>query len=196
MLQKAWAVGIKTLKAWWPFSDDETSTASAVTPGLGGEGSLAVAVSVPATRTWQRKWREVKSAYGELAAMYNGNVLDRDEFTRAVETFFKICHEVGDWVQRQTHLPAMNHVRTAPTLRLCDAISNTGKHYSRQPTRRNPDPITATVGDPSGDGTGIRADIKWTSKSYNGTDDALRLADQCIREWEQFFQQHGLDPNS
>lgn len=29
-----------------------------------------------------------------------------------------------------------------------------------------------------------------------GTNDALQLSDQCIAEWEQFFQQNNLDPNS
>lgn len=200
MLHKAWGFGTKTLKAWWPFGDDATPISAApVTPDLRGEGSLTTTVSVPAApqRTWQRKWRDVKRYHADLAEIYQGNQLDQDNITRCIETFFKNCHEVGDWVQEETGLAAKKYVRTAPTLRLCDAISNTAKHHTRKPTPRSPDPITATMGDPSGDESGIHADIEWTSMSSgSGKADALKLADDCITEWEHFFHQSNLDPNS
>jgi len=46
------------------------------------------------------------------------------------------------------------------------------------------------------DRKGIHADIIWTSNAGRGTLEALTLADDCILEWQEFFRQHGLDPNS
>ncbi|WP_301149008.1 hypothetical protein [Mycobacterium simiae] len=166
-------------------------------PGL----TMRVSVSGAQQRTWQRKWRDVMFWHGTLTDIYNGDVLDQDGFTRCVETFFKNCHEVGDWVQETTGLPAKRYVRNGPTLALCDAISNGGKHHTRRPRPgrrgRHDDPITAIVDDLTGDETGIHADITWTSKRHgSGKADALKLADDCIREWEAFFKKHGLHPVS
>jgi hypothetical protein len=135
--------------------------------------------------------------HGALTDIYTGNHLDQDGFTRCVETYFKTCHEVGDWVEETTRLPAKRYVRTAPTLRLCGAISNTGKHHTRRPSKRSVDPINAIVGKLMSDEKGIHADIEWASRRRgSGKADALKLADDCVAEWKQFFQKHSLNPAS
>ena len=156
--------------------------------------SVTVAVPVAAQRTWQRKWRDVLHARQALADAYAGGVLDVDDLTRRVECFFKTCHELGDWIEESTGHPAKAYAKRPPTLEVCDAVAQTAKHHTR---RQGGSRITAIVVKLHGDQTGIHADIEWTNQSGKfGSDDALKLADRCVEEWRQFFQQHGLNPNA
>jgi hypothetical protein len=155
----------------------------------------AASVETIAIRTWQRKWRDVLHAREAIADVYQGSHLDVDELTRRIEGFFKACHELGDWLEEETGLPATRYAKTPPTLELCDAIAQTAKHHTRhQPWT---DPITAVVVKLFSDKKGIHGDIAWTSNSgNNGQTDALELADQCIAQWKKFFQKHNLNPKT
>lgn len=159
------------------------------------EISLKMVASVPVRtqRTWQRKWRDVEHAHGSLVEVYQGDGVNADDFVRRIETFFKTCHELADWIHRDTgRRAAFDYVRKAPTLMLCDAVAQTAKHHTRhQPGK---DPITAVVNEIFSDEAGKRAEIMWTSSSGSGKDDALDLANRCIAEWEKFFQENNLDP--
>ncbi|MBO0882504.1 MAG: hypothetical protein J2P17_19660, partial [Mycobacterium sp.] len=118
---------------------------------------------------------------------------ERCRSTRWAENFFTTCHELGDWIEEQTGLPATDYAKAPPTLELCDAMAQTAKHHTRQ---RGKDPVTAHVSVVHGDLI-KHADIVWTRKSGgSGTEDALDLANRCIAEWEKFFQQNSLDPES
>lgn len=162
--------------------------------GLKPKLSCTVAVPVVAQRTWQRKWRDVLHGQQALAEAYARDVLDVDDLTRRVEYFFKTCHELGDWIEESTGLPAKAYAKQPPMLEVCDAVAQTAKHHTR---RQGGSPITAIVVKLRGDQTGIHADIEWRSQSANnGSDDALKLADRCVDDWRQFFQQHGLNPNT
>lgn len=153
-----------------------------------------VAVPVVAQRTWQRKWRDVQHARQALADTYAGDHLDVDDLTRRVECFFKACHELGDWIQESTALPAKSYAKQPPTLEVCDAIAQTAKHHTR---RQSGSPITAIVVKLYDDQKGIHADVEWNGNAgVSGRDDALALADRCHREWRRFFLQHNLDPNT
>ena len=165
-----------------------------VTPGL----RFAVAVPVKVLRTWQRKWRDLQHELQTLENTYAGKVLNVDELTRQVEYFFKTCRELADWIQEATGQPAIAYVKSQPALDLCDAVAQTAKHYTRDPSRgRDSDPITAIVVQLYGDETGIHADIEWTKESgADGVADALDLARRCRDEWRGFFQMHDLDPTS
>jgi len=156
--------------------------------------SADVSVPVVAQRTWQRKWRDVQHDRKSVADAYQGNQLDVNDFTRRIERFFKTCHELGDWIEEETGLPAKAFAKTPPALELCDAVAQTAKHHTR---RQSGNPITAVVVKLFGDQSGIHADIAWTDTlGRSGTNDALQLADQCIAEWETFFQRESLNPNS
>jgi hypothetical protein len=165
-----------------------------VTPGL----RFAVAVPVKVLRTWQRKWRDLQHELQTLENTYAGKVLNVDELTRQVESFFKTCRELADWIQEATGRPAIAYVKSQPALDLCDAVAQTAKHYTRDPSRgRDSDPITAIVVQLYGDETVIHADIEWTKESgADGVVDALDLARRCRDEWREFFQMHDLDPTS
>jgi hypothetical protein len=148
-----------------------------------------------AQRNWLRKWRDVLHARKTIFEVYQGDQLDVDDFTRRIEGFFKTCHELGDWIEESTNLPAKDYAKAPPTLELCDAVAQTAKHHTRNPKLK--DPITAVVVELFGDTAAIHADIAWTSNSRpSGRDDALMLADRCIAEWERFFQQNNLNPGS
>lgn len=152
--------------------------------------------SVPtiAQRTWQRKWRDVQHARRLILETYQGHHLDVDDLTRRIEGFFKKCHELGDWIEEETGLPAKAYAKTPPTLELCDAIAQTAKHHTR---RQSGNPITAVVVELFSDQKGVHGDVAWTSNAgNNGRVDALMLADQCVAAWENFFRENGLNLNS
>lgn len=159
--------------------------------------SFTVSLNVRAwQRTWQRKWRDVLHERRALANEYAQRRLWDDELTRRVETFFKVCRELGDWLKEATDLDALAYLHASADLQVCDAVAQTAKHFARNPSQGR-DPITAVVATLNETGNGPRASLCWTSAGgRNGQADALELADRCITEWEKFFQQNGLDPNS
>jgi hypothetical protein len=168
----------------------------ATTGATAGQGAflapkITVAASVPGGLTWQRKWREIAGAHTALAEIYGGNRLHQDNFTKAIEDFFKLSRELADWIDQQVPgVQAMGYVNSAVSLQLCNAMAQTSKHHTRTHG------ITAKVNQMYSDAAGIHADIAWTDGSTGGTVDALQLASDCIAEWQAFFLQHQLDPAS
>lgn len=63
--------------------------------------SLSFTVSLN-VRTWQRTWRDALHERQELANEYTQRRLWDDELTRRIETFFKTCRELGDWLKEAT----------------------------------------------------------------------------------------------
>ncbi|MDX1880127.1 hypothetical protein SBE55_20200 [Mycolicibacterium sp. 141076] len=164
-----------------------------VSPSIGFTASLNVRTW---QRTWQRKWRDVLHERQALANEYAQHRLWDDELTRRVETFFKTCRELADWLQEATGFDALSHLHASADLQVCDGVAQTAKHFVRNPHPTR-DPITGVVATLNGTANGPRAHLSWTSAGgRNGQADALDLADRCIAEWEKFFQQNGLDPNS
>ncbi|PBA55613.1 hypothetical protein CKJ57_13515 [Mycobacterium intracellulare subsp. chimaera] len=84
----------------------------------------------------------------------------------------------------------MKYVNTAPSLKIGDALAQTAKHHTRDRG------ITAKVNELFLEVDGAHADIVWKDNATNGTFDALKLADDCLAEWQMFFQQQGLNPDS
>ncbi|MGW2720665.1 hypothetical protein [Streptomyces sp. NPDC001492] len=145
-------------------------------------------------RPWQQKWSDVNTGLDALQVTYQQRDLDNEVVRRQVETFFKDCCELADWLREQAGKPdAMNHVKADPDLKLCDGMAQTTKHHTRARSSRQ-DPITARICRVHG-GQGVRAEIKWSTPSGStGTEDALDLARRCKSAWERFFAQHGLTP--
>ena len=145
-------------------------------------------------RPWQQKWRDVITGLDALQVTYRQRDLDNEVVRRQVETFFKDCCELADWLRKQADSPnAMNYVKTDPDLKLCDGMAQTTKHHTRAPSSKQ-DPITARISWVHG-GQGVRAEIEWSTPSGStGIEDALDLARRCKSAWERFFAQHGLTP--
>lgn len=145
-------------------------------------------------RPWPQKWRDVINGLGVIEATYRQDDLDNEAVRRQVETFFKDCCELADWLQEQAgQSTAMDYLKTDRDLKLCDGMAQTTKHHTRAP-RRGRDPITARISRVDG-GQGVRAEIQWSTPSgLTGTEDALDLAQRCTSAWERFFRQHGLTP--
>jgi hypothetical protein len=158
-----------------------------VTPRI----TMKASIPVGDRRPWQRKWRDTRHAYDELVEAYKGPGVHDDDFTRCIESFFKTCRELADWIDKElTGRDAVTYVNTAPWLKIGDALAQTAKHHTRDRG------ITAKVSELFGEANGARADIVWTDGANSGTVDALKLADDCLAEWQQYFQRHGLNPNS
>lgn len=154
---------------------------------------IGMSVSVPLQRTWQRKWRDVLYYRESIAEEYERGELRVDQLTRCGESFFKTCHELIDWIDESTSLKARAFARKSEALKLCDAAAQTAKHYRRD----NDDKVTFEVVELYGSQSGhVIAQVKWTSARNSGSADALKLADDCIAEWERFFQLCGVDPNA
>ncbi|MFF7290352.1 hypothetical protein [Streptomyces griseorubiginosus] len=145
-------------------------------------------------RPWQQKWRDVINGLKVLEATYRQNDLDNEAVRRQVETFFKDCCELADWLQEQAGMSAaVGYLKSDPDLKLCDGMAQTAKHHTRAPSRSR-DPITARISRVDG-GQGVRAEIQWSTQSGStGTEDALDLAQRCKSAWERFFRLHGLRP--
>ncbi|WP_158713455.1 hypothetical protein [Streptomyces sp. NRRL F-525] len=166
------------------------------------EAALVVTVALDASggigynpqRPWQQKWRDVISGLDAIQATYLQNDLDNEAVRRQVETFFKDCCELADWLREQAgKADAMDYVKVDRDLKLCDGMAQTTKHHTRAPSSKR-DPITARISRVDG-GQGVRAEIEWSTPSGStGTEDALDLAQRCKSAWERFFQQHGLTP--
>ncbi len=144
-------------------------------------------------RPWQQKWSDVVHGLEVLEEIYRRDDLGNEDVRRQVEDFFKDCRELADWLKQQAGTPqAMSYVNTDPDLMLCDGLAQTVKHH----TRSGADPITARISWVHG-GSGVRVEIAWSTPSgATGIEDALALARRCVKSWERFFQQEGLNPRA
>ncbi|MCX5260412.1 hypothetical protein OOK27_40775 [Streptomyces canus] len=160
------------------------------TAALNASGSIGY----NALRPWQQKWRDVINGLDVIEATYRQNDLDNEAVRRQVETFFKDCCELADWLQEQAGTSAaVDYLKSDPDLKLCDGMAQTTKHHTRAPSRKR-DPITARISRVDG-GQGVRAEIQWSTQSGStGTEDALDSAQRCKSAWERFFRQYGLTP--
>jgi hypothetical protein len=145
------------------------------------------------SRPWQQKWRDVISGVDALEVTYQQSDLDSEAVRRQVETLFKDCRDLADWLLHQAGKPnAMDEVHTDPALKLCDGVVQTTKHHTRD---RGSDPITAKISKAHGGQGGVRVTIEWSAPSGTaGCDDALDLAQRCKAAWLQFFQRENLTP--
>lgn len=174
-----------------PQIGPETPTPAPAGFGLAVNARYTVKASVPVghRRPWQRKWRDTRHAYDQLVEACKGPGIHDDDFTRRIESFFKTCRELADWIDKElTGRGAVTYVHTAPSLKIGDALAQTAKHHTRDGG------ITAKVNELFLEANGARAEIVWTDRMSSGTMDALKLADDCLAEWQQYFQQHGIDP--
>jgi hypothetical protein len=156
--------------------------------------NVSASIGYNPRRPWQQKWRDVISSLDAIQETYRQDDLNNEAVRRQVETFFKDCCELADWLQEQAgNAKALDYVKTDRDLRLCDGMAQTTKHHTRDPNRGR-DPITARISRVDG-GQGVRAEIEWSTPSGStGTEDALDLAQRCKSAWERFFQRHGLTP--
>lgn len=156
--------------------------------------SVTVAIGYNVRRPWAQKWREVLQLVSELDGMYQPPPVGNEPVYRTVENLFKCCRELADWLEKDASCPeAMVHVNTHPDLRICDGVAQTTKHHTRQGKK---DPITARVANIWGGPQGSHVLIEWSTPNGGpiGSEDALDLAQRCVRAWEAFFTVHGLDP--
>jgi hypothetical protein len=94
------------------------------------------------------------------------------------------------------------HVNKTPALMLCADIANGTKHFGLDPNRqpRTGDPATAVTSQdvtvrpaPAGSRTPPQPALHaWRITSHGWQYDALTLAADVVREWEQWLQAKGL----
>lgn len=114
---------------------------------LGGHCCLNASGSIGYNplRPWQQKWRDVISGLDAIRAAYRQSDLDNEAVRRQVETFFKDCCELADWLREQAgKAEAMDYVKVDRDLKLCDGMAQTAKHHTRAPSGKR-DPITARI---------------------------------------------------
>jgi hypothetical protein len=161
-----------------------------------GAGTLRAKVTVPYDQTmpWRQKWRDIATGVKNLQSTYVGNVIEHDAVRQQVEDLFADLRELADYLDHQEFgggSTAQTELHNYHALDICDGLVQTTKHHTRN--RRN-DPITGKIAAVHGD-NGVSVDIAWSRPSGpQGTEDALDLAQRCVRDWRQFFTAHNLTP--
>ena len=156
-----------------------------------------IAIGYAPQRPWQQKWHDIVDLFEQITNTYRTR-LGNEPVRLMVEDFFGSCRELADWLTKDAHnTQALAFVNSHPDLRLCDAIAQTTKHHTRdkQPSNKDPDPVTARITRVISGPAGVQVEIGWSSVSgTSGTEDALYLARKCMTAWQSFFQQQGLNP--
>lgn len=137
--------------------------------------------------------------------------LDRDaELLRecvSSDRFFNFvvtAYSLADWVQNDPAVPQpaksdLKRFRSTTAIKICRDLANASKHFQLDP-KRNPDPTVTAANSDQGFGVGRfgvggfgAGEEKITvllgaKKSIDGLD----LMEDTLREWQQFFSNHGI----
>ncbi|QXZ09595.1 hypothetical protein KUF54_16580 [Comamonas sp. Y33R10-2] len=127
---------------------------------------------------------------------YGGNV----EFE--LFSFFEICYHLKDWVKNSPECSSFsdveNFIKDTPALRICADICNRLKHKTLTRRRSNSEigifQITSTisVSMPEDKSHSMARLDKATIETERGEECCFALAQECMNEWNQYFQRNGV----
>jgi len=148
---------------------------------------------------WREKYDEMKRWRERLAEPMQG--LDREaqnlRLLDYLHAFFAASLHLRDWLINDPSHPIPNGtasrvVSRSPSLMLCQAIAVGAKHLRIDDPKLDPNArlsvqtFAQTFGPLK-----FEASVAEVTASADGYD-AIRLADDCIREWDQFLKGQGL----
>ncbi|HEB4992753.1 TPA: hypothetical protein R0E59_001532 [Aeromonas hydrophila subsp. hydrophila] len=143
----------------------------------------------------QYQFNKLPSIRDGVYPQYGGNI----EFE--LFSFFEICYHLKDWVKNSPEYSSFTNVEefvsTTPALRICADICNRLKHKKLKSRRSNTEiglfKITNTISVSmlDGDGQSMTRIDKATIETERGEECCFILAEECMREWEQYFQRNG-----
>jgi hypothetical protein len=156
---------------------------------LGGEGTLEISkveVGYGAQKSWLEQWGQVERSYKKVQSLYTGPV-DNQEATTLVKDFFAHSWHLSDWLAKDTATSVQKRdigtlLQSEPDLKICNAIANTSKHYSRGENAMSAR-VSSVVTKPQGQ---ITIEISTTGGTKKR--DALELATNCMSIWRNFLK--------
>jgi hypothetical protein len=157
---------------------------------------------------WREQYDRLLRSHDRLSAIAGGGQhASSDEARDALIHFFQDRWHLADWIAND---PAIRigrgaidaHVNNSQALMLCADLANGTKHFGLDPGRRprTGDAATAvtrqdvavrpaTIGSPDPPQPALHA---WRVSSGGQEYDALTLAGDVVREWNQWLQAAGL----
>jgi len=149
---------------------------------------------------WREKYDRMKRWQSELTQ-------DLPVDNRLVDqyyAFFECCYHLKDWLKNDATVPRSvrskveAYIRKSRPLCTCGDIANGSKHLEREPGKAWVDPAARLSVAPPAFQPGVfqkdafqteaQVIVKVSSKRHN----ALKVANECVREWETFLRSKGL----
>jgi len=118
-------------------------------------------------------------------------------FYDEVYAFFQNCYHLKDWIKNDdtVKLPEKgveDFINQSDCMRLCANICNGTKHLKLEDKRRRSDQYPDFRGQELslslGGGPEPIIGVKFSIETKKGTIDALELASECVRKWEEFIK--------
>lgn len=141
-------------------------------------------------------------AYDRLKkiATNNGDEISNTDASDAAEDFFTKCYHLKDWLKKEfPHLSSdiENHITSSQNLSLAADYCNTFKHGGLDKQSRHRDEIEKI---------NTHINIDFSSTGFLATSsleitiggvkhDALQLASDCIKEWDEYLAKHEISFN-
>jgi hypothetical protein len=154
---------------------------------------------------WREQYDRMRRSYERLTAIAAGRTAgSSDEARDALFHFFQDAYHLKDWIKNDPAVMTTDVeglINNTDVLRLCADLCNGTKHF--QLTRaRTGDVSTAFTSQsvsvrPAAAGSGEPprpALHKWSVSSYGKDYEALALAADVVRAWQQWLQQERLLP--
>jgi len=141
------------------------------------------------------KYRSMQRAYEKLRKIQtnNGNEISNADSQDAVENFFNQCYHFKDWLKKDSRillqLDVEEFITSSPCLSLAADYCNMFKHAGldrRGRSEKQLEKINTHVNfdlTPGGFIASSRLELTIDGEKY----DALKLATECMEEWDKFL---------
>jgi hypothetical protein len=159
---------------------------------------------------WREQYDRVLRSHARLVQMADGQIMaSSDEARDALFHFFQDAYHLKDWVKNDPTVQTGSvetFVSGEVSLRFCADLCNGTKHFGLKPKKNQPprtgDPSTAFTSEsvtvrPATVGTGRLprpALHYWAAESGGQQYDAVTLAGDVVRTWEQWLRGENLLP--
>jgi hypothetical protein len=156
---------------------------------------------------WREQYDRLRRSYERLSAIAGGQTAgSSDEARDALFHFFQDAYHLKDWIKNDPAVTTGNvehHINDTDVLRLCADLCNGTKHFRLKPQEtRTGDASTAFTSQsvwvrPAAAGSGLPPDPAlhaWRVSSGRQRYEALALADEVVRAWQQWLQRERLLP--
>jgi len=149
-------------------------------------------------RTFEEQFERVKRWYVGFEKIDQGKAhhAHSDYYQDDVYAFFLNCYHLKDWIKNDHTVPGPvrgkveDFINKSDCLKICADICNALKHLElKRPPRggKTPDWIGRKFQLLLGGGQPTLG-VKYSLMTGKGPKDAFELAEECVREWEQFIK--------
>lgn len=151
---------------------------------------------------YHEQYDRVKRWYVRIEAIDQGrtHVLASDNYLDEIYAFFLNCYHLKDWIKSDGTVPTKvqqaveGYLSANRSLRLCADICNSLKHLHLTSKRSGESPafgkkqFAVTLGP----GIPTTISLKYEVNTTRGSEDAFKLATECVSAWDTFLSRNGL----